>query len=227
MGGCLYRFAGGSFKRNPDYEKPEYSKGTAGLDDYEKAKMQCKNKYAGKDDTARERQLLDRLNSHTFKAERSATTVVLDIEVRLNGEIGGAKKCDMVLLNSETGQIMFVEGKVFSDSRVNRRVGETPEAIEQVTTYTAGIAEQATAIVTQYAEHIWIVNALFGTAYSTQVSLMPKAKLLVYETPKAPNANGQHSIDTINNLLVGSENILWIAAGNEPTIDEIWEALCK
>lgn len=221
-GGCLYRFANGSFKRNPAYDNIE----TVEIDDYKKAKEQCRIRYSGKDDGAKERQLLDNLNHHTFKKGSTSRIIVLDIEVNLNGGKSGQKKCDMVLLNKDTNEIMFVEGKVFKDSRVNRRVGETPEVIEQVATYTAGINEQATAIVEQYAKHIRVVNALFGTEYNTEGKLILTAKLLVYETPKAPNANGQHSIDTINSAL-GIKNILWVTADNEPTLDEIWDVLCK
>lgn len=221
-GGCLYRFANGSFKRNLAYDKIE----TMETSDYKKAKEQCKIRFSRKGNSAKERQLLDKLNYHTFKQGSTSKVVVLDIEVNLNGEKSGQKKCDMVLLNKETSEIMFVEGKVFKDKRVNRRVGETPEVIEQVATYSAGIAEQATTIVKQYAEHIKIVNALFGTEYNTKVKLIPTAKLLVYETPITPNANGQYSIDTINNAL-GSKNILWATVGSEPTLNEIWDTLCK
>ena len=43
-GGCLYRFAKGSFKRNPAYDNIE----TVEIDDYKKAKEQCKIRYSGK-----------------------------------------------------------------------------------------------------------------------------------------------------------------------------------
>lgn len=223
-GGCLYKFNGISFARDKAYGA--YSDRTDGLDEYAKAKRQNENKFTNTGGSAKERQLLDRLNSHTFNRERKTKTVVLDMEIRLNGTVGENKKCDMVLLNTETRQIMFVEGKVFSDNRVNRTVGNRPEVIEQVNIYTAELAEQAQAIELQYAEHISIINALFGTTYEVNNCLVTTAKLLVYETPKNPNDNGRYSIDAINAAL-GAENVMWVASGEEPGIDEIWDALTK
>jgi len=223
-GGCLYKFNGSSYVRDKKYES--YSEGTDGMDEYEKAKRQNENRYKNTDGSAKERQLLDRLNSHTFDRGSKTKTVVLDIEIQLNGTVGGNKKCDMVLLNTETRQIMFVEGKVFSDNRVNRAVGYSPEVIEQVNIYTAGIAEQAQNIAMQYAEHIHIINSVFGTAYEPNNSLLTTAKLLVYETPKKLNDNGRHTIESINAEL-GAENVMWVPSGEEPGIDEIWDSLAK
>jgi hypothetical protein len=223
-GGCLYKFNGVSFVRDKEYEK--YSDGTAGLDEYDKAKKQNENKYKHADGSAKEQQLLHRLNGHTFNRHNTSGVVVLDIETRLNGAIGSNKKCDMVLLNTTTNQIMFVEGKVFTDGRVNVKVDYMPEVIEQVKTYTAAIAEQAQTIVAQYGEHIKTINALFGTAYDPQIRLTDTAKLLVYGTPQNPNLNGQYSIKTISDGL-GTGNVAWFKTGEEPSIDEIWSALCK
>lgn len=223
-GGCLYKFNGVSFARDKAYGA--YSDRTDGLDEYEKAKRQNENKFTNTGGSAKERQLLDRLNSHTFNRNCKTKVVVLDIEIRLNGTVGENKKCDMVLLNTETRQIMFVEGKVFSDNRVNRTVGNSPEVIEQVNIYTAGLAEQAQTIVTQYAQHIRIINDLFGTSYEADISLITTAKLLVYETPKNPTNNGRYSIEAINTAL-GVDNVMWVTSGDEPGIDEIWDALKK
>lgn len=57
--------------------------------------------------------ILDALYCHTFTKPRNSKTVVLDIEVRFNGEIEGTKKCDMALLNTVANELMFVEGKIF------------------------------------------------------------------------------------------------------------------
>lgn len=223
-GGCLYKFNGTSFARDKAYKA--YRDRTDGLEEYAKAKRQNENKFTKTGGSAKERQLLDRLNSHTFNRERKTKVVVLDVEIRLNGTVGKNKKCDMVLLNTITRQIMFVEGKVFSDNRVNRTVGNSLEVIEQVNMYTTGIAEQAQAIALQYAEHIRIINNLFGTEYETKNSLVTTAKLLVYETPKNPTDNGRYSIETINTAL-GADNVMWVVSGDEPSIDEIWDALTK
>lgn len=218
MGGCLYKFKGGKFIRDPEYAK--FSYGTEGLTEYERVKVENKHKYSKAEGQAKERQLLDRLYTHTFAFGRNSKVVVLDIEVSING-----KKCDLVLLNTQTNELMFVEGKVFSDPRVKCEIGRTPEVIEQVRFYTSSIAEHRDAILTQYAEHIRIINKLFGTQYNQANTLIEPAKLLVYETDFVNlTVNGRYSIDTITEKL-GENNVMWVEKGGEPTLEEIWKAL--
>ena len=222
-GGCLYRFGGKKFSRDKEYDKPEYSEGTEGRGDYEKAKKQNENKFTSAKGEATERQILDGLNRHTFGPGQKTKTVVLDIEVRLNGNTGRGKKCDMVLLNTSTNQIMFVEGKLFSDERVK---GSKPKVIEQVDTYTQAIAEQKQNIVDQYNNHIKIINDIFGTAYNPNISLIDTAKLFVFETPDPLNDNGRYSVEKITGTL-GEKNVAWFVKGETPSIDEVWERLCQ
>ena len=223
-GGCLYKFSNGIFTRDKAYVK--YASGAVGLSEYELAKMQIENKFTNSKGISKERKLLDDLNRHTFGSDRSTNVIVLDIEVNLNGTIGHGKKCDMVLYNLQTRSLMFVEGKVFSDSRVNVKCGATPEVIEQVNTYSAAVCEQEQVIIEQYGNHVNIVNQLFGTAYKAPLAVVKSAKLLVYETPLSLSVNNQYSIDTINSAIQGN-NVAWFKHGEKPTIDEIWERLCK
>ena len=223
-GGCLYKFSHGSFSRDPKFEL--YSENTEGLAPYEKAKKQIENKFINKRGDVKERMLLDRLNSHTFNSNSNSKVVVLDIEVNLNGSIGGGKKCDMVLLNTDTEEIAFVEGKVFSDYRVNVKCGRIPEVIEQVNTYTLAVEEQSEYILQQYAEHIRIINQLFGTAYNAPKKIIKPAKLLVYNVPLSLTANQSYSIQTISEQL-DAQNVARYGKDEDPFIDEIWSALCK
>lgn len=221
-GGCLYKFSGGAFKRNPNFAK--FSTDCVGLEPYERAKKETENKFTSVCGNEKERQLLDKLYSCTFSSSYGGDVVVLDIEVNLNGAIGGGKKCDMALLNTRTDEIMFVEGKVFSDRRVNVKIPFIPEVIAQVNTYTAAIAEQRQAIIEQYANHIQIVNLLFGTSYCPPKMLIEPAKLLVYRTPKQQNENGKHSLEKIS-VGLGANNVLWVEQNDSPTLDIIWQSM--
>ena len=223
-GGCLYKFSNGRFSRDPKFEL--YSKNTEGLSEYDKAKKQIENKFTSTSGNAKERRLLDRLNVFTFNPQFRSKVVVLDIEVNLNGRIGGGKKCDMVLLNTDTHEIAFVEGKVFRDYRVNVKCGRIPEVIEQVNAYTLAVEEQTENVLKQYAEHIRIINELFGTVYNAPKKIIKPAKLLVYDVPKPLTANQSYSIETINAKL-GAQNVAWYGENENPFIDEIWGALCK
>ena len=222
-GGCLFKFSNGKFMRDSAFEK--YGGETEGTS-YEIAKKQVENKFTNKMGNVKERRLLNALYYHTFGNKRPYDTIVLDIEVNLNGNIACGKKCDLVLYNVPSGEIMFVEGKVFSDSRVNVKIGNTPEVIEQVNEYSLAIEEQAQTIINQYANYVGIVNYLFGSQYPIPKKLVQPAKLLVYETPLKLTENNLYSIDTINASL-GANNVLFVKQEERPSTDEIWNSLCK
>lgn len=221
-GGCLYKFANGSFKRDKNYAK--FGVGLEHLPPYERAKRENERKFTRVGGKVMERQLLDSLNRHTFDKCYEGDVVVLDIEVDLNGTVGRGKKCDMVLLNERTNELMFVEGKVFWDKRVLVANPFTPEVISQVNMYTAVITEQHQNILEQYARHIEVVKELFSTSYLAPKRVVEPAKLLVYDTPSSPTKNGKYSIEKINSEL-GTGNVMWVNSDENPTLDEIWETL--
>lgn len=222
-GGCLYKFSNGSFKRDKAFEK--YAIKAENISTYEIAKMQVGNKFINTNGSYKERRLLNSLYSHTFGSECKYNTVVLDIEVNLNGNFACGKKCDLVLYNVPLGELMFVEGKVFSDSRVNVKCGSIPKVIEQVKMYSAAIGEQSQTIIEQYVNHIDIINRIFGTKYPIPTKLIGTVKLLVYDTPQNLTENNIYSIDTITASL-GKNNVIWFEK-ERPSTDEIWNNLCK
>lgn len=223
-GGCLYKFANGCFVRDKAYEK--YDRTVKGLSSYETAKNQIESKFTNTKGNDKERRLLNALYCHTYCREKELNTVVLDIEVNLNGNTAKGKKCDMVLYNTHSRELMFVEGKVFYDRRVNVKQGHAPKVIEQVNAYSAAIAEQKETIINQYENYIVIINSLFGTTYQKPDKLVPTAKLLVYETPLLLNNNNKYSLDTITTAL-GKNDVVWFEQNERPSTDEIWNTLCK
>ena len=223
-GGCLYKFSNCKFTRDKAFEK--YGCKNKNLSSYEVAKKQVENKFTNVTGNVKERRLLNSLYNCTFDKTQTPDTVVLDIEVNLNGNIGGGKKCDLVLYNLPTSTIMFVEGKVFFDTRVNVKRGGTPEVINQVNTYSAAIAEQHRTIICQYANHVETINRLFGTQYPIPQKLVRRAKLLIYETPSAKTENNSYSIETIISAL-GADNVAFIRQNEAPSTDEVWNSLCK
>ncbi len=222
-GGCLYKFSNRKFTRDKAFEK--YGREND-LSPYEIAKKQVEEKFTNLAGNVKERRLLNSLYSCTFDKTQTFDTVVLDIEVNLNGNIGGGKKCDLVLYNVPSSTLMFVEGKVFSDRRVNVKRGGTPEVINQVNTYSAAIAEQHRTIIREYANHVEIINRLFGTQYPIPQKLVRRAKLLVYETPSDKTENNSYSIETITSAL-SADNVAFIRQNEAPSTDEIWNSLCK
>ena len=221
-GGRLFRFAGGAFRRDKNYEK--YGDGLEPLSPYERAKKETERRFIRASGKEAERLLLDGLNRHTYDFHYAGEVVVLDIEVDLHADGEHGKKCDMVLLNRQTGELMFVEGKVFSDSRVLVKRGNVPEVIAQVQSYSAAVGAQRQAILEGYAAYAQIMNALFSVTLPPPKRVVERAKLLVYATPPAPSPNGEYSMQTICSAL-GKDSVLWIKEGEAPSLDEIWKSL--
>jgi hypothetical protein len=220
-GGVLYKLRGTKFWRDFNYSKYSQDVDTTGLTIYEIAKLENLKKYPPDE---KERGLLDKLYKN-----RTGKIVVLDIEVRFNMRgVDTGRKIDLVLLNNDTKELMFVEGKVFSDYRVDVQVGRTPEVIEQVKRYDrliAGLTPER--IIGQYQRFVAIINELFGWNFTIPQTILKPSKLLVYNTPKELNANSIHSKDLIDAEL-GATNVLWhTKSDKEPSLTEIWDTLCK
>jgi hypothetical protein len=67
-----------------------------------------------KENMDKERKFLAQLYSYTYRKQDETTpkVIVLDIEIRANLEDGeNGKKCDMLLFNMESNELMFVEAK--------------------------------------------------------------------------------------------------------------------
>ena len=230
----MFRFAGNSFKRNPNYDKDcnkknsgfvsEDSYGKRFLENYDYFKEENKSKFlSGIGDKSKERQILDKLNCHTFSKNKS-TVVVIDVEININEDSG--KKCDMVLLNTVTTEIMFVESKIYQNKNLGISGGNEPDVIGQACGYTKTNDEHKSKIELAYGEHIKIVNNLFGSTFPTKITLVLPTKLLVYNdklthTPRRKTAN------ELINKHVGENNIMWNFSGNEPSLDKIWKKLTK
>ncbi len=218
-GGCLYKFTGSSFERDPRYAK--YAGNAVYSNEYERAKAENANKFTAINGGKTERQLLDGLCCHTFGAGKGSDVVVLDIEVNLGGR--AVRKCDLVLMNVKTAELMFVEGKVFSDRRVKSALGRMPEVIEQVNLYSSSIALQKKSIIEQYGEHVRIINKLFGTGFCPPQTVIEPAKLLVLQMQGGKTENARYTVDIIEKNL-GTGNVMWVSEG-EPSLSEIWSGL--
>lgn len=223
LGGCLYSF-GGTFFRDKEWEK--FSENTKGLSEYCKAKKQVENKFAKMHGGSAERKILNELYSQTFASNRSSAVVVLDIEISLGKVDDKSQKCDLLLLNTQTDEIMFVEGKVYSDPRVRSAVGQKIEVIDQVNAYTTVVERQSETILAQYAEHVRILNKLFGTNYNPPKKLLMPVRLLVYETGIGKEVNIRYTVETVSNVL-GANNVMWVEREPvvAPSLEQIWAAL--
>jgi ribonuclease J len=235
FGGVLYTLTCQTIgRRNKNYKK--YNDGvTNDMCEYEQRRRQNENRFSSEGGNDQERALLSALYPFTY-SDKKANVVVLDIEVRLNGKIHTGKKCDMVLLNKSKREIMFVEAKIFTDSRVRVTKDEVPPVVEQVNAYSQSIAEQRKWIPQQYIEFIQIMNQVFeidllkGFDSSNELTLIEPAKLLVFNTPASErrdeNLNWKHSYEMIENGL-GKENVMWHEGTDAPCLEQVWEKLTE
>ena len=257
-GGVLLQYDGKAFKRNPAYDDPDIAaqrqknrdnglkvKSTSPMSEdkyFEKYQVQFTDGYEsfkknnikrfskkGKPD---ERQFLERLYKHTYVGSEFPDVCVLDIEVFFN-ESGSKKKCDMVLLNTKKCQIMFVEGKLFGDSRMTcGKNDREPEVVEQVKEYSRIIRGSAPVFEAQYAKHISIMSHfVFRKKVELTPELIPDVKLLVYETPSDQEIENQYAYrcrrklkDKIAGAEIGS---MWIPKGKhgDYSLLDIWNKL--
>lgn len=254
-GGTLFKFSGSSFKRNraylaygenkfrlPSAESLDYAaEGTFEnrlidgnfVNNLELFMAENKAKFSKDDDsgTAKERKILSDLYPASFLPDNSEI-VVLDIEVRINdGSTNGQRKCDLVLLNNETSEIMFVEGKISTDSRMrisNPSIKNPPEVVLQVENYSELIKMNESDIEAAYVNYTRIIKGLFkhgSIQEHSKLKILQPAKLLVYGPVN--EAKGCGSRDVINKAL-GKKNVLWHEGDPETlSLKEIWDSLSK
>ena len=222
-GGLLFKLENGKFSRDKNYEK-NHNQGTEGMEYYEKCKKQNENKFVSVFGKPSERHVLWRLSSMTYIPNNSKV-VVIDVEININED--NKNKCDMLLLNTETAQIMFVEGKLYQDRRMRGTAATLPPVVVQVCGYTQTIETHQKTIEEQYTRHIEIVNALFDKKFPTKVSLVLPAKLIVYSHAEENPVRAKST--KIINEKIGTNNIMWNFENNftgiSPSLEEIWDAL--
>lgn len=230
-GSSLFVYSGKSFRYNKKYWYGKDSKGVKSaentfdisfFDKYEELKEKC-DKYENekkKKDAVGERELLAKLYKHTFTNENESDCIVLDVEVRTNIE-NDQKKCDMVLLNKETKELLFVEGKFFSDKRVYSTKKGDIEVITQVKGYSEQILKHNEKILKQYKDCVEIFNELFQSNLPEPEKLLPYTKLVVYRCNvgrydiKKRNVAGTAIDEQLN-------SVLWLYQDKEATLEEIF-----
>jgi hypothetical protein len=243
-GGVLFRFDGKQFQRNPNYGGeninrrkgfvPQEIYGKDFLKSYESFKRENKEHFEknGGKSVAKpnERQFLAELYKYTYKNSDFPEVCVLDIEVNFN--VGGVKKCDMLLYHSHSNELMFVEGKLFSDSRLSCHKNDSePDVIGQVKEYSGIIQGIREEIEMQYAGYLTVMSRLFfGIAWEKRPpQLISDVKLLVYDTPSDEDIMSGYSYRYRRNLKekvdAAGISALWIGKDEHEkyTLNKIWQ----
>lgn len=202
----------------------EKIKGFNFCEQYHNIKLVVAERFKGSEGTALERKYLGTLYPATF-GEPNPTTFgepkifdknnsavkVIDIEVRANFETDTEKaeyaKCDLMLLNTETHELQFVEAKLCKDPRVSSN-GDKPGVIEQVKKYNSWLLkpEDRENIVENYQNYIKIMNQLFDKNYEMPKTIKESAKLVIFEETDEHRKN--HLPKLLEPDAIGAENIV-------------------
>jgi len=145
-------------------------------DNYKQIKDNCE-RYSG--DEAKGVSEIYRKNSYLSGKK----IVVLDIEVsfealdRTDGKT--QDRIDILLFDTESRKLKFVEAKHFSNSEIWSR--KTPKVIKQIEKYEKQIKVKKTEIIKAYTKYIDIINSIFATKLPLPVNVEDKVTLLIFD----------------------------------------------
>ena len=117
---------------------------------------------------------------HKYSYLSSNKIIVLDIEVSFEAieKENGQDRIDILLFDTETKTLKFVEAKHFSNSEIWSKT--TPKVIEQIEKYEKQIKVKKTEIIKAYTEYVKIVNNIFDTTLPPPVDVEDKVTLLIF-----------------------------------------------
>ena len=155
---------------------------------YERIKENCAL-YAG-DEAESVSRLYNRYSCAKKKQEHEI--VVLDIEVsfrnlnddRPDGDRKRSRqdRIDLLLFNTRTGKLRFFEAKLYTNGEVRAETRSKPPVLKQMKRYREqlGTEKQREQILTQYKNHVSVMNCLFETDLPTPTSIDPEPGLYVF-----------------------------------------------
>lgn len=108
--------------------------------------------------------------------------VVLDIEVSFKPENENEKekknRIDILLFDTETKNLQFVEAKHFSNSEIWST--KKPEVINQIKRYENQIKKSEKQIIEAYKKYVSVINEIFGLTLPPPLKVYEKVKLFIF-----------------------------------------------
>lgn len=153
---------------------------------YKRIKENCAI-YAGD-----EAESVSRLYSRFSCAKKSQNKefVVLDIEVSFENKDedepdtdrkrSRQDRIDILLYNTQTGELRFFEAKVFSNPEIRPSGEAIPRVVGQMERYRAQLKANEEQILSQYENHVNVINSLFSSNLMQPKSLDLEPKLYVF-----------------------------------------------
>ena len=115
--------------------------------------------------------------------------IVLDVEISLKrdtlGDDGGPKqrthdRIDVLLFNTVTATLGFVEAKLFSNPEIWADTKHTPPIAKQLVGYREQIEEKYDRILAQYKAYVQLANHCFGTSLPEPTRIESDVSLLIF-----------------------------------------------
>jgi hypothetical protein len=152
---------------------------------YDRIKENC-NKYSGLEALG-----VSSLYERFSCARKGAdSVVVLDIEASFAKEENENQKpdsnkkkrnrIDIVLFDTESKGIRFVEAKHYSNGELRAKQGNAPDVIEQMKRYTELINDNQEPILKEYKKHVQKINKIFSVKIPEPVLVDPTPLLLIF-----------------------------------------------
>ena len=118
--------------------------------------------------------------------ENAATVVVLDIEVSLAADIRESEtdkqdRIDLVLLDTRSRELLFVEAKLFANGAIRAKTNCRPKVVGQIKNYRHQVAERKHNMIAAYAAYTESVNALLDLNVPVPTSIIEEVPLLIVD----------------------------------------------
>ena len=110
--------------------------------------------------------------------------VVLDIEVSFEKITKNGKenqdRIDILLFNTKTGILKFVEAKHYSNTEITSKSNKQPKVINQLKRYENQVATKKTEIIEEYKKYVDVINKIFGKKLPSPIDVENKVTLLIF-----------------------------------------------
>jgi len=102
--------------------------------------------------------------------------VILDIEVAFEGN---EDRIDILLFDTKSATLRFVEAKHFSNSAIWSKKGR-PEVVDQIERYEQRLQTARNNIISEYTKYVRSLNSLFGITLPKPKTVDDKVALLIF-----------------------------------------------
>lgn len=114
------------------------------------------------------------------QSELSRPIVVLDIEVSFRANERRRDRLDLLLLDTVSQKLLFVEAKHYRNSEIRATDGADPPVLEQLEKYRDHIAKHTDTIVAEYTRAKSWIEKIYQVVLPDPKTILPAVPLLIF-----------------------------------------------